>query len=122
MAGAGCRHGETRTGQGMRTVLLPANHLIATTCSMPLGHLLGVPTAGSLLPARRIAQLASFQGGVDGKTSPGAEATPLPPEQMRPPGPITLAGECTRCVALVAVWYALAVCVAGRPAGCTMWL
>ena len=37
-------------------------------------------------------QLASFQGGVDSKTSPAAEATPLPPEQMRPPGPITLAG------------------------------
>lgn len=38
-------------------------------------------------------QLASFQGGVDSKTSPAAEATPLPPEQMRPPGPLTLAGE-----------------------------
>jgi hypothetical protein len=37
-------------------------------------------------------QLASFQGGVDGKTSSSAEATPLPPEQMRPAGPITLAG------------------------------
>jgi hypothetical protein len=37
-------------------------------------------------------QLASFQGGVDSKTSPAAEATPLPPEQMRPAGPITLAG------------------------------
>ncbi|KAL4432170.1 hypothetical protein ABPG77_005932 [Micractinium sp. CCAP 211/92] len=37
-------------------------------------------------------QLASFQGGVDSKTSPAAEATPLPPEQMRPPGPLTLAG------------------------------
>ena len=37
-------------------------------------------------------QLASFQGGVDGKTSASAEATPLPPEQMRPAGPITLAG------------------------------
>lgn len=37
-------------------------------------------------------QLASFQGGVDGKTSAAAEATPLPAEQMRPAGPITLAG------------------------------
>ncbi len=41
-------------------------------------------------------QLASFQGGVDSKTSPAAEATPLPPEQMRPPGPLTLAGEARR--------------------------
>lgn len=80
------------------------------------------PIVGSLVPARCIAQLASFQGGVDGKTSPGAEATPLPPEQMRPPGPITLAGECTHCVALVPVWHALAVCMAGRLPNMWLWV
>lgn len=48
-------------------------------------------------------QLASFQGGVDGKTSPSAEATPLPPEQMRPPGPITLAGARSGRGCLIAV-------------------
>jgi hypothetical protein len=38
-------------------------------------------------------QLASFQGGVDGRSGGAAEATPLPLEQMRPVGPITLAGR-----------------------------
>ena len=46
------------------------------------------PPPAALAPA----QLASFQGGVDSKTSTAAEATPLPSEQMRPAGPVTLAG------------------------------
>jgi hypothetical protein len=36
--------------------------------------------------------LASFQGGAASKTAPSLDATPLPPEQMRPAGPVTLAG------------------------------
>lgn len=46
-------------------------------------------------PAQEFVQevtLASFQGGVASKTAPSVDATPLPPEQMRPAGPVTLAG------------------------------
>jgi len=46
-------------------------------------------------PAQEFVQevtLASFQGGAASKTAPSLDATPLPPEQMRPAGPVTLAG------------------------------
>ena len=46
-------------------------------------------------PAQEFVQevtLASFCGGAASKTAPSLDATPLPPEQMRPAGPITLAG------------------------------
>jgi hypothetical protein len=37
-------------------------------------------------------QLASFRGGAASRTGAPAGATPLPPEQMRPAGPVVLAG------------------------------
>ena len=40
----------------------------------------------------QLVQLASIQGGVNSKTAPPSEATPLPPEQARPAGPVVLAG------------------------------
>ena len=59
-----------------------------------------VATASSLHlvfadPAQEFVQevtLASFQGGAASKTAPSLDETPLPPEQMRPAGPVTLAG------------------------------
>jgi WD40 repeat protein len=40
----------------------------------------------------QLVKLASIQGGVNSKTSPPSEATPLPAEQARPSGPLVLAG------------------------------
>lgn len=67
-----------------------------------------------VLPARSQAvQLASCQGGASSKTSPPGELTPLPLEDMRPAGPLVLAGQLPRC----GWWLArdtAAVCVLGR--------
>lgn len=40
----------------------------------------------------QLVKLASIQGGVNSKTAPPSEATPLPAEQARPSGPLVLAG------------------------------
>lgn len=59
---------------------------------------ISTPTSLHLIfadPAQEFVQevtLASFRGGAASKTAPSLDATPLPPEQMRPAGPITLAG------------------------------